>query len=367
METFGKYLERFSLSVDIVREETKTRVINLIREYLDEILDIKFITFHVAGEYGDGIGLFTTNLIVGGAVLQAHGIRDNQENYCSQVALAFDQKKPLWIVSTRQQELQTAKVLQDLWSEISEQEIPPYSKSSDFPSKTSIIIPINDVQNKTIGVINLESTEYHEISDFLKQEIQLVAKCIKKIYFRHEAYSEQRKDTEQAIDSLSKIKSQKEYLTFKEKKSKVFLASSSRAENDVIGEIRSLFEDFEDYELEFWESDFGTGIINLELLEKIKICNHGIFYLSEPVGDKDSKPQYDDNKNVLIEAGMMSAKSNQFENLIIIRETDSVNPTPFDIQPIKTIYVPRNRSSKLNNHRFIDELTTLIERMLFID
>ncbi|MEM8721252.1 MAG: TIR domain-containing protein [Cyanobacteria bacterium P01_G01_bin.39] len=367
METFGKYLERFSLSVDIVREETKTRVINLIREYLDETLEIKFITLHLEGKLEDEVGLFTTNLVLGGTKLSANRIKNPEGDYCSQVALAYDLKKPMWIVNSEQQALRQSDVFTDLWSNIPPEEIPPYHQSSDSASKTSVIVPITDQQNKIVGVINMESIKYHEISEFLQDEIQLIAKCIKKIYFRHEAYSEQRKDTEQAIASLVKIKNSKDYLSVTKNKLHVFLASSNRAENDVIGEIRQLFNDFEDCELEFWKTDFGTGIINLDLLNIIKSCSHGIFYVSQPVANSEAEQKYDDNQNVLIEAGMMSSKSNKFENIIIIREENSIADLPFDLKPIKTIYVPRDAKDRLNKESFIEDLKTLIERMLFIE
>lgn len=363
METFGKYLERFTLSVDIVREETKKRITKIIQEYLKDTLGIEFFTFHLVGDTDNGIGLFTVE-VEGGRKLQSRQIKDEEGNYMSQVSLAYSLKKPLWIVDSEQNLLKENKRFTDLWSKVPSGEIPNYSESSNFPSKTSIIIPIIDKQEKAIGVINLESIRYLEISELLKTEIRLIIDCFKKIHFRNELYAEQKEDTDQAVEDLAKIRTDGNLISIS--RPQVFLASAYTANSDVISVINTLFrEEIPDFRLESWKNKLGTGIINLEILNKIKACDHGIFYVSQPTNNNSN--QYEDNQNVLIEAGMMSYKSNQFENIIIIREEQSVKEMPFDLHPIKKIYIRRDKDSQLDRETFQNELKTLTKRMLGIN
>jgi hypothetical protein len=150
----------------------------------------------------------------------------------------------------------------------------------------------------------------------------------------------------------------------------VFLAYPGRYKKDVLEIINDTLQAFSDrIEAVDWGKLDKPGDITLELFRQIGRCRFGLCYFSEET--QEGSNYFQDNPNVLFEAGMMHALTSQPDgpqrNWIPIREVRSV-PTPFDLSSLLTILVDRNdegvipadtRESIANRLRSI--LTNLLE------
>ena len=82
---------------------------------MSDELGIKFFTLYIESIVNEKTGLKTTDWLRGGES-SAFTIKDNDGNYQGQVALAYDQSKSLWIVSSERDQLEFAESYIDLWS-----------------------------------------------------------------------------------------------------------------------------------------------------------------------------------------------------------------------------------------------------------
>ena len=344
-KTFGNFLQHFVLSVDIVDNRTREAILDQIKNYLSQELGIIFIIFHIETEVNQQPGLSTTEWHTGGKKISIT-IKDENNRYNAQVALAFDLDKPLWIVGDQKQELINSEIFENLWSNIDQGTIPNYYKNTESSSiRSSIIIPAHNGKGKKFGVVNFESERYLETSYVYQNELNLVVKSLSKLYFRNQTFSEQSEDTRKAVQELINLKDTELVALAKPK---IFLASSSDGEEDVLGAIIDLIEEIGGFELVYWQDISENGIINIEILKTIKLCQYGICYLSKKNEDEEGNAHYIDNHNVLIELGLIAAKSEQFENVIPIRE-ESSESIPFDISPVRAITVPRTGNKRTIN------------------
>ena len=353
--TFGENLIHFVRSIDIVDSETKDSLLSLVQSYLLEELGIKFFTFQVESIVNDRIGLRTTDWHRGGE-RSSFTIKDDKSNYQGQVSLSYDQRKPLWIVTADKQELRVSKKYIDLWSKTDNEEIPEYVKRTDAPILTSIIIPLRDDEKRVFGTINFESIRYLEFSDSVKEELSHISDSISTLYSLNKTHANQKRNTKKELDYLSDLKANKGAL-LKVSKPKLFLASPNLCNDDVMASIKELLDNYsQKIELVHWKDISASGIITQQILRIISTCQYGVCYFSERV-ENEAEISYKDNKNVLIEAGMLSTYSNgaDFENWIPIREKQS-EKIPFDFAGNRMLIVPRNKSGQLNEEKFRQEL-----------
>ena len=135
-------------------------------------------------------------------------------------------------------------------------------------------------------------------------------------------------------------------------KPKIFLASSYDADQGVILAIKSVIEqDFrEKLDLVYWRDMNYSGNINTQLLKELSKCRFGICYFSEKSQESSENILYQDNPNVIFEAGMLHGRSDNNTNFpatwIPIREQCSVS-APFDLSSERTIIVRRNGGAVL--------------------
>lgn len=349
--TFGNHLSHFVRTVDIVDPETKDNILSLIEKYLSEELGIKFFTLYVESMVNDKPGLRTTDWFRGGQ-RSSFSIKNNDGSYNGQVSLAYDKSVSLWIVNPQMQQLSLSSEYVDLWSKFTEEDIPKYIKRTENPILTSIIRPIRD-DFRCFGVINFESVRYLEFSDSVVEELKVISNSINILYSLNKSYENQQNNTKQEIRYLSELKNSRGAL-LKVSKPKIFLASSDKAEDDIMGVIKEVLDEYASkIDLLFWKDISKNGIITQQLLREITTCQYGICYFSERTNN-DSTILYKDNENVLIESGMLSAISqySDFENWIPIREKSSPK-IPFDISTNRILIVPRNESNnKLNVEKF---------------
>ncbi|MEM8723728.1 MAG: TIR domain-containing protein [Cyanobacteria bacterium P01_G01_bin.39] len=354
--TFGEFLKHFVLSVDIVDGHTKNAILEQIKLYLDEELGIVYITFLTETLINGQAGLSTTEWYIGGNK-SAFTLKNDQGHYSSQVTMSYDLEKPLWIVGENNDTLNHTNKYVDLWSKVDSQIIPSYNQAADRSSlKTSIIIPVYNDKKRKFGVINFESTRFVEPSKPIKDELKRIVRCISKLYFRNQTFTEQGKDTREAIQDLINMRAVN-LATLS--KPKVFLASPYKCESDVISEIKDIVNKHDKFELVYWADISNAGFINTDILKEIQSCKFGVCYFSEK--DEAQENHYFDNHNVLIEAGMFLAKSENFDNVIPIREENSQGKVAFDIYSLRTIRVTRNQ---VDNSINLEDFRMLLNGML---
>ena len=126
-----------------------------------------------------------------------------------------------------------------------------------------------------------------------------------------------------------------------------------------MGLIREILRDpkySEEYDVVFWENINKPGDINTHILEAINTSQYGVCYLSEKIEDAPpGTPLYRDNTNVVFEAGMLYALTNdphaQPDHWLLIREQDSTG-VPFDFATQRILLVPRFDDGSLNENSF---------------
>lgn len=357
--TFGNQLKSFSRAVDIVTDDVKDTILNTVRDKLQESLGIEFITLHIGTTVNNQPGLITTNWRIGGDSMGAISLQDSEGAYTTQVAFAFDTNKPLWIVCNEENNLSTCNDYLDLWSATDNSLIPNYLRHSDSTSKTSITLPLTRAyENRPYAVINFESIRYLKCSTILKNEIRSVAESISRLYQRNLSYVRQVDDTRDEIHELRKIK-----VYDLSKRTSLFFAFSGAADEEVVNAIQEVFnqDKYRNLELKRWDRDVQTGTIHGKILKDIQDCQFGVCYLSEP----DGEDSFRDNVNVLIEVGMFWYKTEDFSNVILVRESSS-HKTPFDIAGNRFLHVPRESGSNniLRSTKLKSDFQKMLDKMV---
>ncbi len=377
-ETFGESLSHFVRSIDIVDTSTKDDVLNLIAGYLEDEFGIKFFTMYMESSIDQKVGLIPTDWYRGGD-RASFTIQDHKGSYRGQVSLAYDRGISLWIVSSDGGALSLAALYKNLLPNAESAEIPKYIKRTEHEIMTSIIRPVHE-DNRIYGVINFESEQYIEYSPAIAEEFKKISNSISTLFLLSKIYQTQRRNTKHEINYLSELKNNREGLLHLEKP-RVFIASSSRAEDDVMSLILEVLDEYDRRKVKivYWKTISESGLITQQILKEIRSCQYGICYLSEPVSkpiadkvtadkvtaDKvtaDKAIAYQDNSNVLIEAGMLSALPHEanFDNWIPIREEAS-GPLPFDFVSNRTLLVPRLKTNALNAEKFKVDLRSRLE------
>lgn len=345
--TFGESLSHFVRSIDIVDSSTKNDVLALIEGYLKDELDIRFFTFYVEGFIDEKVGLVPTDWHRGGDTA-SFTIKDSEGLYQGQLPLAYDKKTALWILSPDREKLKHSEKYVDLFGNAKSADIPKYVQRTDHEIMTSIIRPIKD-GSRIYGVVNFESASYLEYSSAIAKELRKISESISTLFLLNKAHENQRRNTKKEIGYLSDLRNDRDGLLHLSKP-KVFIASPNAADEEVISVIQEVLDEYQDIvDVVFWRDISESGLITHQILKEIKSSQYGICYLSEPAED-GAKHSYQDNDNVLIEAGMLSAMSHSadFDNWIPVREQDS-SPLPFDFVSTRTLMVPRlTKNNELN-------------------
>ncbi len=346
-ETFGKKMERFALSVDIVDENTWSNAKAKIEEYLKKL---KIDNFRL---------LVERTLENGEAVLHSEWtmgdkdwgltIKDHRGRYIGQNAFAYDTNKCLWVVGKNKEPLSEASKYKDLWAETNPREIPESKAEGDI--YTSIFIPLMDRdKKKKEGMVNFESRDYLDCTPARKEEFKTIADAIRILFHLHSTHEIRKKSTQTVLTNL-KVE---EEVILPKPKDQVFLAYSEKADQKVIDAIKDLLS--KKYEKEFevidWKENPEPGSISQKLAKDILNCEYGICYFSE-LSDKSPGCRFIDNPNVLIEAGMfyILMKKKTIGNLkgwIPIREEDQLHcdKLPFDLADLRILWVDRQKGEK---------------------
>ena len=116
VKTFAELLRQFAFSIDIVSESTFNRVREHVVEYMKNELEAAYFGLMTRSVINGQPGLQTTWSTEQGSAITIR----NGEGYTQQVSLAFDQRRPLWVVSrdgTPLLEVSDPSGYVDLWSD----------------------------------------------------------------------------------------------------------------------------------------------------------------------------------------------------------------------------------------------------------
>ena len=142
------------------------------------------------------------------------------------------------------------------------------------------------------------------------------------------------------------------------------LEMEARAEHEAIIEIiRDVIDGFSDIlKAVYWEDLTEAGNINMQIIRDISNSELGLCYFSEPTAEG----QFQENANVLFEAGMMQAlvnfPSTRLRAWIPVREKESTS-IPFDIASERILLVDRT-DGKLDKTSFADALRQRVATLI---
>ena len=371
--TFGHKLLNFANTADILEKESFRKIQEYIELYLAKVLKIKYVRLMLMRETVDGQLMLVKYVL--NREEETYLAVKNGEDYNGQMAYAFDQNKRLWITAENENEtLNECGEYIDHWSKIEADKLPRYQQiNSTVNIKTSIIVPISRDKDDTkniLGVVNFESKEYLKFNPNAEQELKDISYTLGKLFQLFEVRNFQKKNTFSVIDEL---KNELDEFTeefshyFFERKPKIFFASSSRGDKEVIGKVKEIIKNNYSEELTLieWDDEKNLGAITPQMLDNIKSSEYFICYLSEK---DECSTEYIDNPNVLIELGLFLGKqmrTGHFKNIIILREFESKMPLPFDIQDMFTLNVSRfGKEKALNKDSFSSSITRKIDTFL---
>jgi hypothetical protein len=362
VKTFAELLRQFALSVDIVSDNTFNRVREHVVEYMKNELEAAYF------------GLMTRSVINGQPGLQTTWSSSDQgsaitirtdEGYTRQAALAFDQKRPLWIISkdgTPLRDVADSSGYVDLWSNTVD--LPHYAPPVDRPMRTSIILPLVRV-GRPLGVLYLESTAHVEATHVAQKELEMLAEAIAVLIELRDANKVQVEGTNEAVGQLGRFLNTAKFPRLT--KPNLFLSSPTDADQRVLGIIRDVLEEYSSKVSVFdWREIDDAGAITAQIADRIIRSRYGICYLSE-LASPDSKYRYADNPNVIFEAGMLHALVNAPDappsGWIPVREYDSPH-APFDFADQRIERVPRDENGQVIEDRFRGQIQRRLASLL---
>lgn len=359
VNTFGDYLRHFARSVDIVDEHTLDEVRELVYKYVRDELEAAYFSLArmqtVDGRPGLRTVWSTENEDLATTIQTPSG------SYSSQISVSFGEGKPLWIVNPDQRSLRQSSEYIDLWSGV--QDLPRYQAPIDRDMKTSIIMPLIH-WSRILGVIYLESTSYLEITDVAKDELSLLADTVAILLELRQTNRAQVAGTKAALSDLQAILSSTKFPRLT--KPQIFVAFSAKARDEVVAVIQQVLDEFSDaLKVVQWNRIEDSGSITLRLIEEIARSRFGICYFSEPADDAENR--FEDNPNVLFEAGMLHSLTNSPvaspSAWIPIREKRAPK-VPFDFASERMLIVARKADGEIMEERFRTDLRRRVQALL---
>lgn len=372
--TFGKQLKQFALSVDVVDPAICNSVYTLVDQYF--LNDLKLAHYDIMV---DGADVKNQPALRTAKVMDkcwsssdrcdAVPIQDETGDYKAQSTYAYANQNPLWVTGKDGLALNEVERINDRW-QYNEQwsgvdDLPRFYEESKSNVKTSIVIPLK-YASRVFGFICLESNDSLEVSSTAKDELERIADALGIILWLYDSCQHRLSCSQTAFRDIAEWAGQQRHLT-PLSRARVFVASSNRADGEVVGVIRDAINEFSN-ELEevYWKTFDEQGNISLKILNEISSCTFGICYFSEPNFSENAAEKYIDNPNVLFEAGMLHALTNSPigtpENWIPIRENNSPN-APFDFAQQRILKVTRLKNDTLNKDKFKAELLNCINTL----
>lgn len=347
MKSSANLLSQFALAVDSVEDHVCEVVRNLLMRHLIERCEAQHFEvlmdgIRVDGLHGQKPGLQTK--WTSGQSRSFPLFTDDGE-YRGQTAFAYHRNTKLWVTCQNDKSLNDPDAdYLDLWSEV--EDLPPYIAPNGASARTSILIPLS-YGGRVFGVAFIEFAKKLSCTAELRAELDLMFAALARIIWLNHTTNNQLEDTKAAIEKLETSFGQDRSLF---DQPSLFFAASSRADKDVIDVIHDVLkEKTEDrVQLVIWDEMHKSGPIGPEIIRAISTARYGVCYLSEPLdGEHRSEQRYDDNENVLFEAGMFEALTADpdagLKGWIPIREEwpSLTDDPPFDIAGHRMVVVPR--------------------------
>jgi hypothetical protein len=366
--SFGQEFLQFAQSVDIIDVETCDVVRRLIDDYFRNALHINFYevqTNDVLIEGRPGLRTCVTkNSPWTNGQANSTVIKTQAGDYRDQTTFAYETRNILWVTEKAGKVLTADSECVNHWPNSKYSiSLPPY-----WPfignMRTQVVFPLVYGEH-VFGVLNLETKRLLEYTPFAGDELMLIANAISIILWLHDTNQNQSFGTRKALDDVARslrVNRNPSPLV----KSKIFVASSSRADDQVIGIIHRVINEYHNHVDEvFWKSITESGNINSQMLAAINECSFGVCYFSEPAAG--GSKEYVDNLNVVFEAGMLHALTNTSTGVpkkwIPVREPKSPT-TPFDFASERTVIVSRLTGGALNEELFAIDLRVHLEAAL---
>ena len=363
-ETFGHRLKQFALAVDIVDEDTFKHVWELVLQYMSLELDLAYWALLIEGEVNKNPGLQARQC--SNANNHSFSLKTPEGCYSGLAAYSFGEEKPLWIVSPNQRPLSPNTPLRDDWSRA--EDLPHFDQPAEAGIMTTILLPLR-CNGRTLGVLDLQMKQSYEFTNIAREELKLLAVTLSELLVLSETNQMQRAHTQEAIKMLRTVLEHESWPPMT--KPQIFVASSDRADEEVIGTIHSVLDEFsEQLRSHYWKKSSDSGDINLDILKQVKASRFGLCYFSERVEDDQSEFRYQDNANVVFEAGMFQSLTNAVvadhpTGWIPVREPHQLCPRPpFDFAHQHMIIVERLTGNRPNLERLRADLKARIENLL---
>jgi CAP12/Pycsar effector protein, TIR domain len=367
--TFAGQLKHFAQTVDIVDDSIFNQVRSLVCKYVTHELNSEYFELFKAEAEINGSRKYWLRTFWSSE--ERHHfwpIKASDGGYTNPVTAAFDNDRPMWLVSVENKEpLDGTGKYEDQWSNIPN--LSRYQPASHEPIRTLIVLPLSF--QKRIGVFCIESSDYIEVTDVAKAELCRLADALSLLYGLWDVNRVNSECKDHAIGDLRDLLDRARFP--KLAKPHVFVAFSKKADETVTLAIKDVLGQFAD-KLEFtdWTRMEESGNITAQIGKEILESRFGICYFSEPAESTSAlKYEYDDNRNVVFEAGMLHARTNANSDRdeegpsgwIPIREQNSP-PPPFDFAAERILYVPRAGNGELNESKLRTMLTKRILRLL---
>lgn len=363
--TFAGQLLHFAESVDIVDDRIFDAVRSLVYSYVRNELSAQYFELVHEEQFDERPALRT--FWSSRDLLSFWPVRTAEGNYTDPVAQAFDTRRPLWLLAPDKSPLGGAGPYEDRWSNLAD--IPTYRPSAEFPVRTLIVIPLLR-RGRSLGAYLIESSRYVESTDVAKVELSRLGTALSILYDLYETNRAQAKNTADAIGDLRELLAAAEFPRLA--KPHFFLAYPDKADRRVKYVIDDVLDELSD-RLEFtdWAEIHESGNVPSQIAAEISRSRFGICYFSQRrIDPGEGMPLFEDNPNVLFEAGMLHARTSvtgeargEPSGWIPIREANSP-PKPFDFQSERILEVPRTRNGELKEDVLHDILKNWIENLI---
>ena len=362
VKTFAELLRQFALSVDIVDQATFNRVRDHVVEYMRNELEAAYFGLMTRSTIDGQPGLQTTwsSADQGSATTIRSG-----DGYTRQVSIAFDQRRPLWVVAAdggALRDVDDPAGYLDLWSDVTG--LPRYVSPAEEPMKTSIMLPLVRI-GRPLGVMYLESTTHVEATPVAKHELTTLAEALAILIELRDANKAQTEGTEKAVSQLGRFLGQAKFPRLT--KPNLFLASADDADSHVLGILKGVL------------AEFDSKVERLRLARDRRLgrdhqpdrrpdrplpLRHLLLLRAGPSGAEHG---YVDNPNVIFEAGMLHALINAPDappsGWIPVRE-ESSPPAPFDFADQRIEKVPRDQDGQVVEERLRAQMQRRIVALL---
>jgi len=371
-----KRFKQFSLAVDVIEDDVFENIESTVNSFFTGVLDSHYYRVLIDGawtetEEGESMPALTT-IWSSDPEKRASTIPVRPPSKTRrQAVLSYASRKPLWVVGKDGEALTETSnkpnSLVDEWSGVAE--LPEYRIVGDRPSRTSIMVPL-EYGDRVFGVMNLEFERLIPISRKAKENAQMIADAIGRIIWIWKTTETQLGGTR---DALEELQNTAQAIVSPIGRRTVFISSSDDADQAVMDSILAVLGEFKDvFTPVYWKKEQASGNINDQVRAGVAGCDFGICYFSEPAtGSVSDDNRYQDNPNVLFEAGMMQML-HEFRDRrdvltsrwIPIREYDK-DPPPFNFAGDRIVMVPRlGDSCELDKEKFTQTLRGTIAELV---